>query len=106
MTRASDTSFRAAEAACRAARIPVPVSGDGGSMHTMLKRHEIQVLRRAGISLKETSRLTGASARTIRRVMEEPPVEAVDGSAARQARSTRRCRCCRCTCPTTSRTTC
>lgn len=87
MTRVSATSLPAAEAARRAAAIPVPVSGDGGSMHTMLKRHEIQVLRRAGISLKEISRLTGASPRTIRRVMEEPPVETVDDGAARQARS-------------------
>ena len=65
---------------------PVPVSGHGESMFTMLKRHEIQVLRRAGLSQEEVSRVTGVSVRTIRRIESEPQVEEVDDTSARQVR--------------------
>lgn len=41
------------ESALVATPEPVPVSGDGGSMHTMPKRHDVQVLRRVGLSLAE-----------------------------------------------------
>ena len=40
-------------------------------MIDMLKRHEIQVLRRAGHTLTEVAQLSGVSVRTVRRVVEE-----------------------------------
>jgi len=86
MTRTSGTSFLRSERVPAVDAEPVPLSGDGGSMHTMLKRHEVQVLRRAGLTLAEISRLTGASERTIRRIMAEPPVVESDDGACRQAR--------------------
>jgi len=49
-------------------------------MLDMLKRHEIQVLRRAGHSAAEIARLTGASRRSVGRVEAEPPVEQIDTS--------------------------
>lgn len=43
-------------------------------MFDVLKRHEIQVLRRAGIEQEKVAELTGVSARSVRRVEREPPV--------------------------------
>jgi transposase len=54
-------------------------------MLTMLKRHEIQVLQRAGHTQKEIRELTGASVNSIARVAKEPPVSHVDDAAARAA---------------------
>src|SRR5262245_52794819 len=54
-------------------------------MLTMLKRHEIQVLRRAGHTQKEIHELTGASVNSIARIAKEPVVDNVDGAAARAA---------------------
>lgn len=54
-------------------------------MLDMMKRHEIQVLRKAGHSLPDVARLTGVSERTVRRVEGEPAVTSVfDGSDARR----------------------
>ena len=53
----------------------------------MIKRHEIQVLRRAGHTLAETARLTGVAQRTVQRVEAEPLVtsfETDDGRGRRQ----------------------
>lgn len=50
-------------------------------MLDMLKRHEIQVLRRAGHSEAEVARLTGSSRRSVRRVGAEPIVAHVDTKA-------------------------
>ncbi|SRR6266849_460607 len=47
-------------------------------MLDMLKRHEIQVLRRAGHNATEIARLTGVSRRSVRRVEAEAPVEQID----------------------------
>jgi DNA-binding XRE family transcriptional regulator len=52
-----------------------------------LKRHEIQVLRRAGHSQAEVAKLAGVSERSVRRIDEEPSVETVD-DAGRAARLT------------------
>jgi transposase len=43
-------------------------------MIDMMRRHEIQVLRRAGHSLREIAELTGVSRRSIRRVGAEAPL--------------------------------
>ncbi|HTP27186.1 MAG TPA: helix-turn-helix domain-containing protein, partial [Anaeromyxobacteraceae bacterium] len=51
----------------------------------MMKRHEIQVLRRAGHSQPDVARLTGVSERTVRRVDGEPAVTSVfEGSDSRR----------------------
>jgi hypothetical protein len=55
-------------------------------MIDMLKRHEVQVLRRAGHTLAEVAELTGVSVGTVRRVEDEAAVETVDNEAARAKR--------------------
>ena len=52
----------------------------------MLKRHEIQVLLKAGHSRAEVARLTGVSIRSVKRVAKEDAVIQVDDAAARVAR--------------------
>lgn len=55
-------------------------------MITMLKRHQIQVLRDAGHSLKQVAKKTDVSERSVRRIAKESPVVAVDDGGARAAR--------------------
>lgn len=55
-------------------------------MIDMLKRHEIQVLRRAGHSQEETGRLAGVSVRSVRRVEDEAAVSEADNAAERERR--------------------
>jgi transposase len=55
-------------------------------MIDMLKRHEIQVLRRAGHSLPEVAELAGVSVRSVQRVGGEPAVNHVDNDAERVLR--------------------
>jgi transposase len=55
-------------------------------MIDMLKRHEVQVLRRAGHSLAEVATLTGTSIGTVRRVIAEAAVASVDNAAERARR--------------------
>jgi hypothetical protein len=43
-----------------------------------LTRHDIQVLRRAGVSQEKVAVITGTSIRTVRRVEEEPPVAQIE----------------------------
>jgi transposase len=52
----------------------------------LIKRHEVQVLRRAGHSQTEVSRLTGISLSEIRRIEAEEPVENYDDAAERRRR--------------------
>lgn len=52
----------------------------------MLKRHEIQVLRRAGHSQREIAKLAGVSERSIRRVEAEASVTVTDTAAERRRR--------------------
>lgn len=47
-------------------------------MIDMLKRHEIQVLRRAKHTLAEVAKLAGVSRSSVQRVAAEPPVSALD----------------------------
>jgi transposase len=55
-------------------------------MIDMVRRHEIQVLRRAGHTLAETAELVGVSQSTVQRVEAEPAVTSFDTEAARQER--------------------
>ena len=55
-------------------------------MIDMLKRHEIQVLRRAGHTLAEVAALSGVSVGTVRRVTAEDAVATVDNAAERARR--------------------
>jgi hypothetical protein len=55
-------------------------------MIDMLKRHEIQVLRRTGHSLGEVVKLAGVSQRSVQRVATEPPVPMLDSVAERVRR--------------------
>jgi transposase len=55
-------------------------------MIDMVKRHEIQVLRRAGHPQAEVARLAGVSKRSVERVDAEPPVSSFDTPAERSRR--------------------
>jgi transposase len=52
----------------------------------MLKRHEIQVLRRAGHSQIEVATLAGVARRTVQRVDDEAAVTHIDSAREREAR--------------------
>ncbi len=52
----------------------------------MLKRHEIQVLRRAGHTLQEVVKLAGVSQSSAQRVEAEPPVRTLDIAGERAQR--------------------
>ena len=54
-------------------------------MIDMLKRLEIQVLRRAGHTLAEVATLSGVSIGTVRRIEGEDAVTAVDNDADRRS---------------------
>jgi transposase len=56
-------------------------------MINQLKRHEVQVLLKAGHTQKEAARIAKVSLRTVRRVAEEPPVEQVDDGKERLRRA-------------------
>lgn len=56
-------------------------------MIDLLKRHEIQVLRRAGHSLPDVARLAGVSVRSVQRVEIEAAVTHVDDAAERIRRN-------------------
>jgi transposase len=55
-------------------------------MIDMLKRHEIQVLRRAGHSQVEAAKLAGVSLGSVRRVEREPDVTQIDSGPERERR--------------------
>ena len=52
----------------------------------MLKRHEIEILLKAGHPKTEVARLAGVSARSVHRIAEESPVVHVNDSAERTQR--------------------
>jgi transposase len=56
-------------------------------MIDMVRRHEIQVLRRAGHSLVETAELVGVSQSSVQRVEAEPPIASFDTAAERAKRA-------------------
>lgn len=45
-----------------------------------MKRHEIQVLRRAGVTIRKIAEQAGVSPSTIKRIAREPAIEAVNDS--------------------------
>jgi transposase len=55
-------------------------------MIDMVRRHEVQVLRRAGHSLVETAKLVGVSQRTVQRVEAEASVSSFDTEVEREQR--------------------
>jgi transposase len=55
-------------------------------MIDMLKRHEVQVLRRAGHTWKAIAGLTGVSVRTVRRIAAEAAITAIDNASERARR--------------------
>jgi transposase len=55
-------------------------------MIDMLKRHEVQVLRKAGHTWMEIAALSGVSVRTVRRIAVEADVSAIDNAAERTRR--------------------
>ena len=57
-------------------------------MIDMLKRHEIQVLRRAGHSQIDVARLAGVARRTVQRIDTEATVTQIDTAREREARET------------------
>jgi len=52
----------------------------------MLKRHEVEILLKAGHSKAEAARLAGVSLRSVNRIAEEAPVVPVDDAAEREKR--------------------
>jgi transposase len=52
----------------------------------MMKRHEIQVLLKAGLPQAEVARLAGVSRRTVQRIQDEPAIASVDDEAERERR--------------------
>ena len=52
----------------------------------VLKRHEVQVLREAGRTVREIAKRLGVSERSVYRVLKEAPVVASDEATARRAR--------------------
>src|SRR5260370_9668909 len=58
----------------------------GRRMLGMLKRHEIEILLKAGHAKIEVARLAGVSLSSVRRIAEEDPVVHVDDTAERGRR--------------------
>ena len=52
----------------------------------MLKRHEVEILLKAGHSKAEVARLAGVSLRSVNRIADEAPVVHVDDAAEREKR--------------------
>ena len=52
----------------------------------MVRRHEIQVLRKAGHELEEIAQLVGVGKRTVQRVVDEPAVATFDSDEERKTR--------------------
>ena len=53
-------------------------------MHSQMKRHDVQLLLRAGHTQEQVHEITGISVRSIRRIQEEDPVADFDDRAARK----------------------
>ena len=60
--------------------------GGGRRMLGMLKRHEIEILLKAGHPKTEAAHLAGVSARSVDRIAEESPIVDVNDSAERALR--------------------
>jgi transposase len=55
-------------------------------MYGAMKRHEVHVLKQAGLSIRETAEKTGVSPSTVKRVLNEAPVQTPDDGAVAKAR--------------------
>jgi transposase len=64
----------------------LPAGCEQGEMISLLKRHEIQVLLKAGFSVADVAERTATSADTVRRVRKEAPVEHTDDQTERKER--------------------
>ena len=62
----------------------VPDSGRG--MYEAMKRHEVQVLKQAGVTLGKITEATGVSRRSVQRIALEPPVEGESDAKLARAR--------------------
>jgi len=83
--------FRRGQDAARGAELSLTsmdhrASNTEAPMLTQLKRHEVQVLLRAGHTQKETARIAKVPLRTVRRIADEPEVEQVDDGQERLRR--------------------
>src|SRR4029434_6914131 len=67
----------------RSSEIPSPARE---RMIEMLKRHEVQVLRRAGHTWSEIAARSGVSVRTVRRIAAEAEITTIDNAAERARR--------------------
>src|SRR5215469_9850255 len=67
-------------------RVCEPEEGGGRRMLGMLKRHEVEILLKAGHRKTEVARLTGVSLCSVKRIAEESPVGHVDDAAERTKR--------------------
>jgi transposase len=56
--------------------------GQPEPMHSLLKRHEVQVLRRAGLDRPKVEALTGVAVRSVRRIEDEEPITSLDARAS------------------------
>jgi len=73
----------------RAKTLSVPPVGEPVGprrMLGMLKRHEVEILLKAGHSKAEVARLAGVSLCSVKRIAEEVPVVHVDDAAEREKR--------------------
>jgi len=52
----------------------------------MLKRHEVEILLKAGHAKAEVARLAGVSVRSVKRIAGEPPIVQADDGAEREKR--------------------
>jgi transposase len=59
-------------------------------MLAMLRRHELEILLKAGHSKTEVARLSGVSLRSVKRIAEERPVEHVEDARERAKRQSGR----------------
>jgi transposase len=59
-------------------------------MLAMLRRHEVEILLKAGHSKTEVARLSGVSLRSVKRIAEERPVEHVEDARERAKRQSGR----------------
>ena len=57
-------------------------------MLAMLKRHEIEILLKAGHGKADVARLSGASLRSVKRIAQEGPVVHIDDAGERAQRNT------------------
>jgi transposase len=73
------------EVATPTVEAPLAGAGQAAPMLPLLTRHDIQVLRQAGVPQERVAAVTGTSVRSVRRIEEESPVVVLDAPAPRGA---------------------